>query len=114
MNIDIVEDIIHLGTGGLMAYVGFFQRDNDGLLRSSVVGGLGVVYLLVGVLGFIVPSLFGLLPSEYSIADNLIHLTLGVLGIAVAWLAKGGAGQQRPETAFSARPPTDPESRSRR
>lgn len=87
LNIDIAEDIIHLVTGGLMAYVGFFRQDS-GLLRS-VVGGLGVVYLLVGVLGFIVPGLFGLLPSEYSVVDNLIHLTLGVLGIAVAWLLKG-------------------------
>ncbi len=32
-NIDLVEDIIHLGTGGLMAYVGFLQRDN-GLART--------------------------------------------------------------------------------
>ncbi len=86
LNIDIVEDIIHLGTGGLMAYVGFFQRDNDGLVRS-VVGGLGVVYLLVGVLGFIVPGLFGLLPSEYSVVDNLIHLLLGVAGIYLGFFA---------------------------
>ena len=34
---------------------------------------LGVVYLLVGVLGFVVPMLFGLLPHGYSIVDNLIH-----------------------------------------
>ncbi len=37
LNIDIAEDIIHLVTGGLMAYVGFSTRDAD-LLRK-VVGG---------------------------------------------------------------------------
>src|SRR4028119_629330 len=60
-NSDILEDIIHLGTGGLMAYVGFAQRDNR--LARTVVGALGVVYLIVGILGFVDPSLFGLIPN---------------------------------------------------
>jgi hypothetical protein len=91
-NIDLVEDIVHLATGGLMAYVGFAGRDNA--LARSVVGGLGVVYLLVGILGFIVPTLFGLLPHGYNIWDNLLHLALGVLGITVAWFV-GRAGISR-------------------
>ena len=89
VNIDIVEDIIHLLTGGLLAYVGFGQRD-EGLARG-VVGGLGAVYLLVGVLGFVLPMLLGLLPHGYSIVDNIIHLTLGVAGIVVAFSSRGGA-----------------------
>ena len=87
LNIDILEDIIHLVTGGLLAYVGFGQRD-EGLARN-VVGGLGVVYLLVGVLGFVIPMLFGLLPNGYSIVDNLIHLALGIAGIVVGFLLPG-------------------------
>ena len=83
LNIDIAEDVIHLVTGGLMAGVGF--RGSDRAVRS-VVGGLGVVYLLVGVLGFFVPDLFGLLPHEYhTVLDNLIHLSLGVLGVTVGF-----------------------------
>ncbi len=82
-NIDLVEDIIHLATGGLMLYVGFALRDN--MLARNLVGGLGVVYLLVGLLGFIVPKLFGLLPTGYNLADNLLHLALGLLGIAIGW-----------------------------
>ena len=88
VNIDIVEDLVHLLTGGLLAYVGFGQRD-EGLARN-VVGGLGAVYLLVGLLGFVVPMLFGLLPHGYSVVDNIIHLGLGVVSIAVAFL-QGGA-----------------------
>ena len=45
LNIDLTEDIIHLITGGLLAYVGFGQRDSS-LVRTAV-GGLGVVYVLV-------------------------------------------------------------------
>lgn len=83
LNIDIAEDVVHLVTGGLMAYVGF--RGSEKVVRS-VVGGLGVVYLLVGILGVIVPDLFGLLPHEYeTVLDNLVHLTLGLLGMAVAF-----------------------------
>ena len=90
LNIDIAEDAIHLITGGLMAAVGF--RGSDSAVRS-VVGGLGVVYLLVGVLGFVVPDLFGLLPHEYkTVLDNLIHLSLGVLGITVGFFL----GSRRP------------------
>ncbi len=88
VNIDIVEDIVHLLTGGILAYVGFGQRD-EGVARS-VIGALGAVYLLVGVLGFIIPMLFGLLPHGYSVVDNLIHLALGVLSLAVAFAFRSG------------------------
>jgi hypothetical protein len=92
LNIDIAEDIVHLVTGGLMAVVGF--RGSDSAVRS-VVGGLGIVYLLVGVLGFMVPDMFGLLPNEYEIVlDNLIHLTLGVLGIAIGFFIGRPAGRR--------------------
>ncbi len=89
VNIDVVEDMVHLLTGGLLAYVGFGQRD-EGIARS-VVGALGAVYLLVGVLGFIIPMLFGLLPHGYSVVDNLIHLALGVLSLVVAFALRGSA-----------------------
>ncbi len=94
LNIDLAEDLIHLVTGGLLAYVGFGRRDS-GLARTAV-GGIGVVYLLVGLLGFAVPDLGGLLPYEYSTFDNLFHSVLGLAGIAVAWLfGRGDRGGGR-------------------
>lgn len=96
LNIDIAEDVIHLVTGGLLAYVGFAKRDSG--LARAVVGGIGVVYLLVGAISFAEPNPLGLFPSEYSVLDNLIHLTLGVLAIAAAWLLPRG-GQTRARTA---------------
>jgi hypothetical protein len=95
LNIDIAEDTVHLVTGGLMAAVGF--RGSDRAVRQ-VVGGLGVVYLLVGILGIIVPDMFGLLPHEYeTVLDNLIHLGLGVLGIAFGFFVGGrSVGRQAP------------------
>ena len=87
LNVDIVEDIVHLITGGLLAYVGFGRVD-PALIRT-VVGVLGIIYLVVGVLGFVVPMMFGLIPHGYTLFDNLLHLALGVLAIALAWFVGG-------------------------
>jgi hypothetical protein len=87
VNVEIAEDVVHLLTGGLLAAVGFGVRDTN--VVRTVVGVIGVIYLLVGLLGFFAPGLFGLLPAHgYSVVDNLIHLVLGILGIGVAWVVK--------------------------
>jgi len=87
LNIDLAEDGIHLLTGGLLAYAGFAARS----LRvvRAIVGGIGIAYLGVGILAFASPMFFGLIPSGYeTVLDNLIHLTLGVLGVFVGFLLK--------------------------
>jgi hypothetical protein len=91
LNVDIFEDIVHLVTGGILAYVGFGQTDLS--TARSVVLALGVIYLVVGILGFVVPMMFGLIPHGYTIFDDLLHLALGVLGIAVAVSAPRGSRQ---------------------
>ncbi len=84
LNIDLVEDGIHLLTGGLLAYAGFAARDLS--VVRAIVGGTGIAYLVVGVVAFATPMLFGLIPSGYEVVlDNLIHLTLGVLGTYVGF-----------------------------
>ncbi len=93
LTIDIVEDIIHLGTGGLLTYVGFAGTN---ALVKSVVTLLGVVYLIVGVVGFFLPELLGLIPNEYSIYDNILHLTLGALAL---FAVSGNAAKERTTTA---------------
>jgi hypothetical protein len=87
LNIDLVEDGIHLLTGGLLAYAGFAARDLK--VVRAIVGGTGIAYLVLGVVSFARPMLFGLIPSGYVLVlDNLIHLTLGVLGIFVGFFLK--------------------------
>jgi hypothetical protein len=87
LNVDILEDVVHLITGGLLAYVGFGSVGQA--LTRTVVGVLGVIYLVVGVLGFVVPMIFGLIPHGYTVFDNLLHLALGIVSIALAWFIGG-------------------------
>ena len=89
LNIDLVENIVHLLTGAAMAYVGFAMRDNA--TARMVVGAIGVVYLLVGIIGFVDPRLFGLLQNPYTIVDNIIHLALGALGVYIGFMTSRDA-----------------------
>ena len=83
LNMGILEDLVHVLTGGILAYVGFGRTDLA--LARNVVLGLGVIYLLIGLLGSGEPTAFGLGGPRDGEVD-LSHLALGVLSIAVAYL----------------------------
>jgi hypothetical protein len=83
INIDLAEDVVHLITGGILAYVGF--RGTPEGVKSTLMT-LGVIYLLVGVVGFISPGMFGILSHGYSLADNVIHLLAGGIMIGGAFM----------------------------
>ncbi|MDQ3922325.1 MAG: DUF4383 domain-containing protein [Actinomycetota bacterium] len=93
LNTDVVEDIVHILTGGLLAYVGFGRLDLGA--ARSVVAAFGVVYLLVGILGFILPNLLGLIPSGYTVFDDLLHLVLGVLSLVIVFTQPDTAAARR-------------------
>ena len=54
-------------------------------MARNVVLALGVIYLVVGILGFVVPMMFGLIPHGYTIFDNLLHLALGILSLVIVY-----------------------------
>ena len=86
LNVDVVEDFVHLGSGALLAYVGFAAARD---VVKTVVTVLGIVYLIVGVAGFVDPELLGLIPHEYNVADNILHLALGALALGAVSASKG-------------------------
>lgn len=86
LNIDLVEDLIHVASGLLLLYVGFAA---NAPVAKALVVGLGVVYLIVTLLGFFAPGFIEKLnPSGYTVVDNLIHLLVGTLAIVAALLVK--------------------------
>ena len=83
------HNVIHIVTGalGLLA-VGYAAR--------AYAGGLGVVYLIVAIWGFIIgdgESILGFIPVNTE--DNVLHLLLGLAGLA-AGLATAEAGRSAP------------------
>ena len=85
LNVSWTENLIHLITGGLMAYIAYKQSDIA--LARTVVGVLGFIYLLVFVVSLLSSTIFGLIGSGLTLADNLVHLVLGLAGIYVAYIA---------------------------
>jgi hypothetical protein len=89
--VDPVHNLIHLlvGAFGVAAY--YYDRSR---LYCQI---LGVVYLLVGILGFVPPMLvggemlFGLF--HVNLADNLLHLLVGATA-AYLWFAPQFSGRR--------------------
>ena len=84
--VNAVHNGVHLGFGlwGLLA-----SRSWDGARNFCVIGG--ALYLVLAVLGFLVPTTFGLIPIGGH--DVWLH---GVLGVAL--LAAGLTAGSRPAT----------------
>jgi len=56
-------------------------------MANKVCTIVGVVFLLVGILGFVMPGLLG---AHLSMAHNIVHLVSGVLALYIG--LKGSAG----------------------
>ena len=86
----VLGNLAHVLTGSLLSYLGFGQTDED-LARTAVVA-FGVVYLLIGVLGFVLPPLLG--PLSYGVLDNIIHLLVAILSLAVYFGSRRGSASK--------------------
>ncbi len=85
LNSDGLEDVIHIVAGALLAYFGFRGTGAQAASWSKI---FGVVFLIVGVVGFFSRPLFGLLPTGLGMMDNVVHLIYGVLGVWAGYSAK--------------------------
>lgn len=94
----------------VIGVIGFFVQDLFGILHlhtahnvfhlligitgiaASVLPGWalrytqisGIAYLLLGILGFFVPELFGLM--HLALSDNIVHLIFGALGTYIGFV----------------------------
>ena len=84
-----VHNMVHLATGFLALYVAFATV---GRAQATAVIGFGVLYLVIAGLLFLSPNLFGVLgPSpgyNANAMDQLLHLALGFVSIAVGVVAR--------------------------
>jgi len=81
LNTELIEDVIHIVAGALLAYAGIRGTDAQAVSWSRI---FGIVFLIVGIAGFFSRNMFGLLPGGLSVLDNIVHLAYGVVGLLAA------------------------------
>ena len=77
--INVVHNIVHLAIGAFLLW-GATQHDRA-ILSARVVGA---VYLLVGLLGFVVPDTFSLMPIGGN--DIWLHLATAAVLLGVSFM----------------------------
>jgi hypothetical protein len=84
MNVDLALDVLRLIIAAALLYVGF-GRASASALRGVVVV-VGVLYVLMGLLAFIDPTMFGLLPTGFTGFDIGFHLIVGLGSLVIAFM----------------------------
>jgi hypothetical protein len=84
-----VHNMVHLATGFLALYLAFALA---GRAQADGVIAFGVLYLVIALLLFLSPNLFGILgPSpgyNVNLPDQLLHLAVGIVSLVVGVLAR--------------------------
>jgi len=93
LSVNAWHNIVHILTGALgLLLAGYAARE--------YALGLGVVYLLIAVWGFIIgsgDSILGFIPINTE--DDFLHLILGILGIAAGLATPRASRPQQTATA---------------
>ena len=86
------HDIVHLVTGGLALFIAFRL---SGKSEANGVIAFGLLYILLLVVLLIDADLFGLLDHPVNVAAHVLHAAVGIVSIAVGYMAKGPATATR-------------------
>ncbi len=79
-DVNNTHNVVHLLTGAIFLWAGLAKKAPV----KPVNQWLGVIYILVGIVGF-----FGVLTFlAVNAADNWLHLVIGVVSAGIGWFAK--------------------------
>jgi hypothetical protein len=84
MNVDLTLDLLRVVIAAALLYVGF-GRASASAVRTVVIV-VGAMYVLMGLLAFADPTLFGLLPTGFTGFDIGFHLIVGLGALVLAFL----------------------------
>ena len=85
LNLPLAHSVLHLILGVILLWVAYGADEDVG---ATVVKVLSVIYILLGVLGFVSPDVWlGEGTLMLTSLENVIHLVLGVWGAWAAWSA---------------------------
>ena len=82
MNVDLALDILRVVITVALLYVGFANVSIRAVRTVLIV--VGILYVLMGILAFASPTLFGILPTGLTGFDIGFHLVVGVAAVALA------------------------------
>jgi hypothetical protein len=80
------HDLVHLVSGALFLHVGLVLNGRN---RAYGLVGLGIFYLVTGVLSFVSGDLLGLYDEATSGLDQIGHVLLGLAAIVIGWMGRG-------------------------
>ena len=80
------HDLVHLISGALFLHVGLALNGRN---RAFGLVGLGIFFLVSGVLSFITADLLGLYDEATSGLDQIAHVLLGLAAIVIGWMGRG-------------------------
>ena len=87
MNVDITLDVLRVIIAAALLYVGF-GRASAGAVRATIIV-VGALYVVMGLVAFADPTLFGLLPTGLTGFDIGFHLVVGLGSLVLAFLPAG-------------------------
>lgn len=82
MNVDMMLDILRIVLAAGLVYAGFVAKDDK--VPTTALMIVGVLYLGMGLLGVVSPTLGGMLPSGLTGFDVAFHLATGIAAVGVA------------------------------
>jgi hypothetical protein len=97
LHLTTVHNIAHLVTGAIALYFGFIGSAGAAHIFCLV---FGVIYLLLGAIGFIAPQVVTAIIQVHGegislTPDNIVHLLLGAVFLIVGLLREPQAVQQQ-------------------
>jgi Domain of unknown function (DUF4383) len=81
---DGVHNLIHAGTGVLALYIGLAM---SGARQAAGIIGFGILYLVLAIVLMASPTMFGLMQVKVNAADDVLHVSLGLVTFAVGLAA---------------------------
>jgi hypothetical protein len=84
MNVDLALDLVRVVIAAALLYVGFGPAPLSAVRTVLIV--VGALYVVMGLLAFADPTLFGLLPTGFTGFDIGFHLVVGLGALIVAFV----------------------------
>jgi hypothetical protein len=88
MNVDIALDLLRVVLAATLIYVSFVAKNEH--YSNMALLTVGLLYIGMGVIGVLSPTIGGLLPSGLTGFDIAFHLITGIAATAVSTMQRQG------------------------